>query len=351
MLNQKATVNVVEGQYFRDLMDQPGALRATLAELEDGAKWKAIKHFVTSRPWKRIVLTGMGSSFHTLHPLNLSLIGAGFTPVLMETAELAHYGLALCGADTLIILVSQSGKSAEAMLLLETNRDATVLGITNTRDSPLARESDLALVTRAGPEFSVSCKTYVVGMLVLQWLAALFAGKDERDTLNRLATAPGLAREYLEKWSGYVDVLAGVLRGSRHLFLAGRGPSLAAVGTGALIIKESSHFHAEGMSSAAFRHGPLEMLGRDVTTFVFEGDGPTRVLNRQLVSELVAGGCNCEGIGPGARLESLRIQDCDPLVRPIVEILPVELMTLALAGLAHREAGKFERASKVTTTE
>ena len=52
----------------------------------------------------------------------------------------------------------------------------------------------------------------------------------------------------------------GLLNNTRHLFLVGRGASLASVATGALIIKESDHFHAEGMSSAAFRHGPFEML-------------------------------------------------------------------------------------------
>lgn len=349
MLN--TTINVIEGQYFRDLMDQPAALSATLAWLDDGRKWAAVRAFVAGRPWRRIVLTGMGSSFHTLHPLNLSLIEAGFAPVMMETAELVHYGLALCDRQTLVVLVSQSGRSAETVRLLERNRHATVLGITNTPDSPLALVPDLALLTQAGPEFSVSCKTYVAGMLALQWLGAIFAGKDERDTLERLAPAAGLVEQYLQDWRRHVDVLGEALRGCRHLFLTGRGRSLAAAGAGALIIKESSHVHAEGMSSAAFRHGPLEMLQRDMATIVFSGEAPTHALNNRLARALIAEGWNCEEVGPDARLESLRIADCDPLLLPILEMLPVELMTLALAGLADREAGKFEQASKVTDTE
>lgn len=344
-------IDIVEGQYFRDLMAQPKALNATLAWLDDGKKWAAVKAFVTARPWRRILLTGMGSSFHTLHPLNLSLIEAGFAPVMMETSELAHYGLALCDEETLIILVSQSGRSAETLRLLQSNQHATVLGITNTPDSPLALKPDLALVIQAGPEFSVSCKTYVAGMLALQWLGAIFANKSERETIDRLLPAGGMVERYLHDWRKHVCELCEVLRGCRHLFLTGRGRSLAAVGAGALIIKESSHVHAEGMSSAAFRHGPLEMLQHDMNSIVFAGEGPTQALNQRLVRELIDEECNCEEIGPDARLESLRIADCDAILLPILEMLPVEMMTLALAGLALREAGKFERASKVTTTE
>jgi glucosamine--fructose-6-phosphate aminotransferase (isomerizing) len=148
-----------------------------------------------------------------------------------------------------------------------------------------------------------------------------------------------------------VDELGSLLDGSTHLFLAGRGRSLAAVGTGALIIKESSHIHAEGMSSAAFRHGPLEMLQDDMSTVVFDGDEPTRTLNQRLASQLTSEGFRCNRVGVDAKLQSMRIPTCDMELLPILEILPVEMMTLALAGLAGREAGKFEHASKVTETE
>lgn len=353
MLNrtENAAVEVIKGPYFDDLMAQPEALKATLAWLGDGDKWAAASDLFMNRPPRRIVLTGMGASLHALHPLNLALIQAGFSPVMMETAELVHYGLGLCDAQTLVILVSQSGYSAEALSLLKHRRHARVLGITNTDDSPLALESDLSLITRAGPEFSVSCKTYVTGMLVLQWLGEICAGGSERDTLARLSPAQSLVEQYLRDWRDHVDVLGEKLQDCRHLFLTGRGGSLAAANAGALIIKESSHVHAEGMSSAAFRHGPLEMLRDDMATFVFNGDNRTRDLNQRLVRELSAEHLNCDGIGRDARSGALRIADRDPLLLPILEFLPVEMMTLALAGLSSREAGTFERASKITAIE
>lgn len=348
---QRPVSPVIEGAYFGDLMAQPKALDATFEYLAQAERWRGARDFVTARPWRRVVLTGMGSSFHALHPLNLALIVAGFTPVMIETAELVHYGLALCDPDTLVILVSQSGRSAETLRLLEGNPHAPILGITNTADSPLAQRAGLALLTQAGSEFSVSCKTYVTGLLALEWLAAVFRDRAEDEACAHLRGIGGYVTDYLAGWRAHVGELTALLRGARHVFLAGRGRSLAAVGTGALITKESSHVHAEGMSSAAFRHGPLEMLQDDMTTIVLDGDAATRAFNRRLAAQLTAAGCHCEELGEDARLAALRIPDADAALRPILEILPLEMMTLALAAMSGREAGKFERASKVTDTE
>lgn len=342
---------IIEGQYFQDLMAQPQALRATLAWLSQKGRWDGVRKFAGSSPWRRIVLTGMGSSYHTLHPLNLTLIEAGLDTVMMETSELVHYGLRLCGEQTLIIAVSQSGGSAETVRLLDLDRHAKVLGVTNTAESSLARRADLALLSQAGPEFSVSCKTYVANMLILQWLAALLAGNDEAQTLAQLEPAAELVAAYLKSWRSHSEVLAEKLRGIRHLFLTGRGSSLSAVGTGALIIKEAARVHAEGMSSAAFRHGPIEMLRQDILIGVYRGDARTQDLNHRLVRDLLAKGAHCHEIGSEAGLPALRLPPCAPPLRPILEILPMQMMTLALAALAGREAGYFEQASKITGTE
>lgn len=342
---------VVEGRYFQDIMEQPQALRATLRWLAEPGRWREVRQFVAARRWTRIVLTGMGSSYHGFHPLNLSLISAGHGPVMIETSELIHYGLELCDEQALVIAASQSGASAETVRLLELNRRATIIGVTNTAESALARDAHLALLAQAGPEHSVSCKTYVSGLLILQWLAAMFTGSDEQQATARLGACADLAERYLEGWRARTEMLAARLRGKRHLFLTGRGTSLSAVGTGALITKEAARIHAEGMSSAAFRHGPMEMQGGDVWVGVYSGDEPTRSLNRRLVRDLVDSGASCDEIGPGAAFAPFNLPEGGAALRPLLEILPVQLMTLALASLAGHEAGHFERASKVTDTE
>jgi glucosamine--fructose-6-phosphate aminotransferase (isomerizing) len=142
-----------------------------------------------------------------------------------------------------------------------------------------------------------------------------------------------------------------LLKDARHLFLVGRGPSVAAAETGALIIKESDHFHAEGMSSAAFRHGPFEMIERGTFVGVFAGNRKTWSLNEGLVRDLAHTSAQAVWIGGDAGRSACRLPEVPEIVRPIVEILPVQMITLALAAIANREPGKFVRATKVTVIE
>lgn len=344
-------ITVVEGEYFRDLMAQPAALQATLEWLSSGGRWDTVRRFLQSGSWSRIVLTGMGSSFHALHPLNLGLLEAGATPILMETSELVHYGRGLLDHRTLLVAASQSGRSAETLRLLEVNKQAPILAITNTADSPLARAGNCLLLTQAGPEASVSCKTYVSMLLAIEWLTAATSGKEEREIVLRLQPSATLAAQYLHHWKEHTQELAARLREIRHLFFIGRGDSLAAVGTGALIVKESARAHAEGMSSASFRHGPMEMLQSGMHTAVFTGDRRTSELNRQLIRDLIARGGTCDEIGADSPASALRLPASDSAIRPMLEILPIQMMSLALAALAGREAGRFQHATKVTAVE
>ena len=253
--------SMIEGPYLRDILDQPQALEETLAGLEVSEALHQLARRLQQGKFKTVVLTGMGSSFHALHPLNLELISHGFSTMMVETSELLHYKSRLFDPKTLIVAVSQSGQSAEVVRLLKIKRGRSpVIAITNSPGSFLAKRADAAILSHAGQEFSVSCKTYLTALMALQWLADVICERDLRRTRQELRAASPAVRDYLARWKEHVQQLTQMLGGIRHLFLVGRGSSLAAVGTGALIVKESDHFHAEGMSSAAFRHGPFEML-------------------------------------------------------------------------------------------
>ncbi len=345
-------LRIIEGKYLEDILDQPRALDATLASLELSQPLTDLSRRLSEGKFHRIVLTGMGSSFHALHPLSLQLISQGFTALMVETSELIHYQSRFFDPKTLIVAVSQSGQSAEMVRLAEVNgQRSSVIAVTNTPESSLVKHSTAALFTHAGREFSVSCKTYVTALMVLKFLGDVLCQHDPEQSRSDLKiTAPSVA-EYLSRWKEHVELLANTLRRIRHLFFVGRGASLAAVGTGALIIKESDHFHAEGMSSAAFRHGPFEMLSQDTFVVVFSGDDKTRDLNQRLLADIQQGGGRAEFVGQDSALAPFRLDNHGDDIRPILEILPVQMITIALAALAHREAGKFERATKVTTTE
>lgn len=340
---------IVEGRYLQDLLAQAQALEDTYVALQRPEQ--LMKLAARLGEFGQVVLTGMGSSFHGLHPLNLQLSDHGIASTMVETSELVHYQARALNPRTLVVAVSQSGESAETLRLAEMNQGAPVIAVTNTPGSTLARHAAVTLVTRAGGEFSVSCKTYVTTLMMLQWLADALCGRDEQQSRRTLKDAASDVAAYLASWRRYVGNVAERLSGMRDLFLVGRGASLAAVGSGALVIKESDHFHAEGMSSAAFRHGPLEMLSGEVFVGVFSGDDKTRVLNEGLLADIRQAGARGELIGEASTFESFRLPAHDPAIRPILEILPVQMITIALAAITGREAGKFDRATKITATE
>ena len=347
-----ADLSTIEGEYLGDILDQPRALDSTVNKLEASKELRQLASGLQKNRFNAIVLTGMGSSFHALHPLNLELIQAGFHTLMVETSELVHYQARLFDRKNLIVAVSQSGRSAEVIRLLRSNRGrSSIVGVTNTADSPLARSAAASVVTDAGKEFSVSCKTYVASLLALRWLADVMCGRDPARIRRDLKGAAANAKQYLATWKAHVEQLGERLRDIRYLFLVGRGSSLAAVGTGALIIKEADHFAAEGMSCAAFRHGPFEMVGKDMFVTLFAGENRTRELNRGLFLDIRDRQGETEWIGEDSDFAPLILPSAPRSLTPLLEILPVQMITLALAAQVGREPGRFTFCSKVTTKE
>jgi len=347
-----ADFSMIEGPYLNDILDQPRALEATLAGLSCPKELRALAQMLRNGEFRCVVLTGMGASFHALHPSNHEFIEHGIVSVMVETSELVHYQSRLLDPRTLIVAVSQSGQSVEMLRLLEANAGRSkIIAITNTARSPLAENASLAILTAAGKEFSVSCKTYVASLMALKWLSAALTDDDLQAVREELSLSSGAVAAYLQHWRQHAESLARRLDQIRYLFLVGRGPSLAAASTGALTIKESDHFPAEGMSSAAFRHGPFEMLSREILVLIFAGEGPARDLNLRLLGDIRDQGGEAELVDEESDYAPSKIFSVPQGVRPILEILPAQMFTLALAARIGREPGRFELASKVTTIE
>lgn len=344
--------SIVEGPYLGDILDQPRALAATLEQLEVSKDIALLAARLRKGQIKRVILTGMGASFYAVHPLFLRLNAHGYTALAVETSELVHSLRRWFTPETLIVAISQSGQSAEVVRLLEENHGrAAIIAVTNQAESPLARRANALLLTRAGKEFSVSCKTYLTALMALRLLGGLLCGADAGQTREELAQAVPAVALYLRGWKGHVREMTGTLGQIRHLFLLGRGSSLAAAGEGALIVKESVRMHAEGMSSAAFRHGPLEMVSGETLAVIFAGAEATRALQVKLRDDIRAAGSKTVWIAEDAGAGPWDLPKASPGVRPMLEILPIQIMTLALAERAGIEAGRFARIPKITTTE
>lgn len=185
---------MVQGPYFSDIEGQPKALQDTLAVLHESAPLHVLGEALRAKQGS-VILTGMGASVAALVPLQGKLFAAGVTPVLIETSELIHHARGLLRPGVPVVAVSQSGRSAETIALLDTQpRDIVVIGVTNDATSPLAVRAHHALITVAGVEATVSCKTYVSALLMLDWLGAQLVGEDLGLVKSELAHSLRVAR-------------------------------------------------------------------------------------------------------------------------------------------------------------
>ncbi len=336
--------------YLNDLLDQPRALQATLDSLSQLPPLTSIFNSLTSGKYRQVILTGMGSSYHGLYPLQLRLFPLPVGVIRLETAELIHYAAQLIDPSNLIVAVSQSGGSAEVVQLLElTHGRVEVIGVTNTPGSVLAEKASLAILTCAGEEASVSCKTYISALAALAWLGDQLTG--EHSHYPGFKGTPQKLDEYWSGWPGSVEVLRQRLDAIEHLYLLGRGSSVAAACAGALIIKEAARFGAEGMNSAAFRHGPLELVSGSTLVMVYQGAATTAGLNAKLVQDILACGGVVDQVIMAVGSPPFNLPVCPLPALPIFEIQFAQMVSLALAELQGFEAGKFLHASKVTTVE
>ncbi len=347
---------VVEGSYLADLLAQPKALRdAAASMLARLSSLAPAAERLRRGEFRRIVLTGMGSSLHALYPLYLRLTAAGHACTWIETAELLHSMPSLRGQDMLGVVVSQSGESAETVQLLERSGGwGYTIGVTNQPDSTLGRRADVVLPLAVGPEATVSCKTYVATLLALDYLGdALVSPRSTPHDPATLASSIAEVERYLGRWRDHVAAWSHALDGIEALYVTGRGTSLATAGTGGLILKEATGMPAEGMSCAAFRHGPLELADARRLVLVFAGDPATAPLNQRLYEDIVRGGGRAVWLGPANDSPppaTFAIPTSPPAWRPVLEILPVQMLSLAVAARDGREAGRFTRATKITAT-
>jgi fructoselysine-6-P-deglycase FrlB-like protein len=161
--------------FYAEIAGQPDALRRAARGLRDQrATLEAVAGLLASGS---VVLTGMGGSYAACYPLAAGLADAGRTAVMLGAAELLHFRLGILDASTPVIVVSQSGESAEIVRLVETltGRDGgpPIVAVTNGTGNTLAGTADLVLDTRAGRETGPSTKTFAAGLVMLAGLGEI----------------------------------------------------------------------------------------------------------------------------------------------------------------------------------
>lgn len=341
--------------YIQDILSQPEALRTALDNFPFAALDPILKG-LNERAYDRILITGMGASFNAAYPAYIQLTRLPIPVMLVNAAELLHSLGSLINTRTLLWLNSQSGHSIELVRLLEriqTSPPACTLACVNDQTSPLAQAANVCLPIYAGAEATVSTKTYS-NMLAVNTLAAVqLGGGNTTAALADLQNASLAMAVYLDDWQQHVSALDHMLGDFETLFILGRGASMSSVWNGALICKEAAKCAFEGMHAADFRHGPLELVDSTFTALVLAGSPATANLNRELALDIAGYGGRSLWIDSAVdpQLPTILLPPTSDLARPLVEILPLQMLTLLMANRKAIQAGQFRHISKITTKE
>jgi glucosamine--fructose-6-phosphate aminotransferase (isomerizing) len=249
--------------FLRDILRQPTELRATIEFLRGAGRRRFEEAVSATRGARHVYLTGIGSSWHaalTAEPL----FSLGGNPVyLRDAAELLQF--ATLPPNATIIVISRSGRSAEIVNLLVKARESgsTVIGITNVKDGTLAREAQIPLVIPTKLDHAISVNTYTTLGATAGALAAATAGWFDNNLVKSLLQAFSDTERALAGWQQQIAETAWLKPNGTYYFLA-RGAGLGSCNEARLMWEEGVKSPATAMGSSSFRHGPQEMIAKDM---------------------------------------------------------------------------------------
>ncbi len=342
----------MSSDFLLDVQAQPDLLEAALrAHLVVGSALDNAAKAIREAAPRRIVITGMGSSFYSAYPATLRLFAAGYPVMHVELSELLHFGAAALTRDSVLIVISQSGETIEAVRLLNDRQpQAMIVAITNNPHGTLAKAAHHVIPHMAGAERAVATKTYTTSLLALTILARRIVGEAPATIADQLLPAIEAQRTLLRDFNP--DTLPPEWRQSGPITFVGRGPSYATALAGSLLFKETARISADALSSAQFRHGPLEIAGVGHRAVICAGPGSTFAYDLRLADELHACGSDVWLIGPMSASRRYPTVTLPVLAfAPLAEIIPLQLAARTLAMARGLTPGEFARIGKVTDSE
>jgi glucosamine--fructose-6-phosphate aminotransferase (isomerizing) len=345
--------------YILDILSQPNALQTTL-ERFDSAPLAPLAAAIQRGDFDRILLTGMGASLYASYPAWLTLAAAGLPVMWVDTAELIHHVPGIVTPRTLLWLSSQSGKSAEIVSALDFERNprpAALLATVNDLESPLSKATETfdglsaRLPIHTMVEKTVSTRTYTNTLAINQLAALALLGKGVETAHASLKQTVTSMERYLSNWEARVTKLGEKIGFPKRLAILGRGSSMASVWTGTLILGEAAKFLAAPYQAAEFRHGPMELANPDLTLLLFAGPLETRDLNLRLLNDLRGYQVNAFWIGADTNDLQIELPEVPAIGMPLMEILPIQLLSIHFARQIGVEPGHFFRTGKITLSE
>lgn len=224
---------------------------------------------------KRIYIIGCGSAYHVGVTSKYIIEKITRIPVEVDLASEFRYRNPILEPDSMVIIISQSGETADSLAALRKAQElgVKVLGVVNVVGSTIAREADNVLYTWAGPEISVATtKAYSTQLAALYLLAVLFgdvrgtiSGEEYHEMIQELKSLPDKISEILGD-KERIQWFASKYANARDVFFLGRGVDYATSLEGSLKLKEISYIHSEAYAAGELKHGTISLIEDGILT-------------------------------------------------------------------------------------
>jgi glutamine---fructose-6-phosphate transaminase (isomerizing) len=372
-LSQLSASTTDKGPYahymLKEIYEQPSVIAETLEGrihkgrlLEESFGHKAQQLFDAT---KGVHIIACGTSYHAGMVAKYWLEEAG-VPCHVEVASEYRYRKVVVPEGTLFLSISQSGETADTLAALRGGKQAGYIGsmtICNVPESSLTRESDVALMTRAGPEIGVaSTKAFTTQLTALRLLTLALARRRgmtaEQETIlvDELHALPRQVEVVLQL-SDAIKNMAASFADKVHALFLGRGAFYPIALEGALKLKEISYIHAEAYPAGELKHGPLALVDASMPVICALPDDPLldKVLSnlqevRARGGELFLFSDHTVQIGLD-HFQNLTLADIYPSTAPIVYSVPLQLLAYHVAVLKGTDVDQPRNLAKSVTVE
>jgi glucosamine--fructose-6-phosphate aminotransferase (isomerizing) len=355
----------------KEIHEQPEVVGHTLAHYIDMVHEQVRLPGELPFDWKklkRLSISACGTAFYAGLVAKYWFERFAKLPVEIDIASEFRYREAPLEAGDLMIVISQSGETADTLATLRYAKEHKqhVLAVVNVPTSTIARESDIVMATLAGPEIGVaSTKAFTCQLAVLACLA-IAAGcargelkrEDEQKLVHALIEVPRLMAQAL-KIEPKIEALAHELAKSHDVLYLGRGTSFPIALEGALKLKEISYIHAEGYAAGELKHGPIALIDETMPVIVIAPHD--RVFEKTVsnMHEVAARGGRIVLVTDAKGSEeamvdsahTLVLPDMAATVTPLVYALPVQLMAYHTAAAIGTDVDQPRNLAKSVTVE
>ena len=358
---------------LKEIFEQPVALAATLQGRigESGALIEALGPRAAEllAQVRNVHIVACGTSYHAGMVARYWIESLAGLPVNVELASEYRYRDVVVPEGSLFVTLSQSGETADTLAALKAASQAgylATLTICNSPQSSMVRESDLALMTQAGPEIGVASTKAFTTQLAALMLVALMLGKAsgrlaperEQEVVAALRQLPDLTRDVLAM-DETVAHLAEAFGDKHHALFLGRGSHYPIAMEGALKLKEISYIHAEAYAAGELKHGPLALIDEDMPVVVV---APNNELLDKLKSNMevvhARGGqlyVFASGM-PASDAHGIHVIPMpwaseNPWIAPILYTVPLQLLAYHVAVLRGTDVDQPRNLAKSVTVE